>query len=152
LGREIAPEVTTQPKGEEEIRLAVRFVVNYVYVIIQRELSPSKPAGQMVEITVSGSTEDGKRMLTVRSTFQNLSDDVLGCQVYMEVCDEAGEAILRYDFPPDQVVLPRAQRIFSHTFEDVNMPPGQYLTLCVVDFGGDYLAAAQYLATVKGSP
>lgn len=145
--------VTAPPEGEEGITLIARFQLNYAFVIIQRPLYPPKSIGQIAEIDVSGNTtREGKKMLAVRSTFQNLCGDILRCQVYMEVRDEAGEVILRYDFPPDRVVFPQAQRIFSHTFEDVNMPLGQYLILCVVDFGGDYLAAGQHLATVTALP
>lgn len=152
----VSPEIPTQTitrtEEEEGIVFVVNLQLNYAFIIIQRELNPPEPAGQMVGIDVSGSAEDDQKMLTVWSTFQNLCDDVLGCQVYMEVRDEAGGTILRYDFPPDRMVLPNTQRVFSHAFDDVDMPPGQYLILCVVDFGGDYLAAGQYLATITALP
>ena len=106
----------------------------------------------MVAIDVSGdTTEEGGQILTVESTFENMCDDLLTYQGYMEVRDEQGEAILRYDFPVGHSVYPRALRIFSHTFEDVDMPAGKYMILCVIDFGGDHLVGGQYMATVGGS-
>lgn len=107
----------------------------------------------MTEMEVKGSTtEDGKRMLDVRGAFQNLCEDILVCQVYFEVRNEFGEVILRHELPLDRLVLPHAIRIFSHTFEDVAMSPGEYLVLCIIDFGGDHLVGAQYMATVGESP
>ena len=35
---------------------------------------------------------------------------------------------------------------------DDAMSPGEYLVLCIIDFGGDHLVGAQYMATVGESP
>jgi len=144
-------EEITQPEGEEGITLTSRFEFNYAFIILQRPVSPPEPTGQIVGMEVTGSNEDGEKSMAVRSTFQNLGEGVLTCQVYMEARNETGNVILHYDFPPDRMVLPNAKRVFSHTFANVDMPPGQHLILCVVDFGGEYLAAGQYQATVKDS-
>jgi hypothetical protein len=153
----VTPKASTEevspPESEEEIGLMVDWQICYGYCIIQRSPNPPPPVGRMVAIDVSGgTTEEGGQYLGVGSTFENMCDDILTCQVYMEVRDEQGEAIVRYDFPRGQMVYPRARQIFSHTFEDVAMPAGKYLILCVVDFGGDHLAGAQYMATVGEAP
>lgn len=150
---EAPEEAPIQPEGEEGVALVVRVIIKHAFIIIQRELNPPEPAGQMIGIDVSGKiTEEDTHLLTVRGAFQNLCGGILVCQVFIEVRDAAGKVILRHDFPPDRMVLPNARRIFSHTFEDVDMPPGQYLILCVVDFGGDYLVAAQFLLTITAPP
>ena len=144
-------EEVTQPEGEEGITLTSRFEFNYAFIILQRPIVPLEPTGQIIGMEVAGSTKNGEKSLAVRSTFQNLGEGVLTCQAYMEARNETGDVILHYDFPPDRMVLPNAKRVFSHTFANVDMPPGQHLILCVVDFGGEYLAARQYQATVKDS-
>ena len=149
---EASTEEVTPPESEEGFGFFVHWRIRYVHSIVQRSPSPPPPEGRMVTIDVSGdTTEEGGQILTVESTFENLCDDLLTCQGYIEVRDEQGEAILRYDFPRGAMVYPRAQRIFSHTFEDVDMPAGKYMILCVIDFGGDHLVGAQYMATVGGS-
>jgi len=130
------------------VGLVVHFQLNYAITIIQCPRNSPKPEGQIVAMDVRGSKQDEKNALTVEGMFQNISDAVLQCQVYIECRGPAGETLFRYDFQPDRLVLPQAERIFSHTFGEVDMPPGQYLVLCVVDFGGDYLAAGQYQVAV----
>jgi len=145
-------EAPVEPEEGEGIGLIVRYQVNYALTIVQFPKNSPEPRGQVVAIDARGSRQNGKKAVRVEATFQNSSDTVLRCQVYIECRDPAGETLFRYDFPPDRLVLPHSQRIFSHTFEDVDMPPGQYLILCVVDFGGEYLSAGQLIATVEASP
>lgn len=144
-----APVEVPTEMGEGELAFVVKYRLMYAFTIVQNPPGSSKPLGQMVGIEVKGETREGKKLLTVRGAFQNLCEEILACKVYFEVRDESGEVILRHDLPRERLVLPNSVRVFSHTFEDVEMPPGQYLILCVVDFGGEYLAAGQYLATVK---
>jgi len=154
----VVPETTlevqapVEPEEGERIGLAVHYQVNYALTIVQCPKNSPEPRGQIVAMDAQGSRQNGNKALTVEATFQNTSDTVLRCQVYIECRDPAGETLFRYDFPPDRLVFPQAQRVFSHTFEDVDMPPGQYLILCVVDFGGEYLSAGQIIATVEASP
>ena len=146
-------EEGTPSESDEGMGLVAHLRIRYVYTIIQRSLTPPPPEGRMVMIDANGSTtEDGGQILTVESTFENLGDAILTYQGYIEARNEQGEAILRYDFPVGHAVYPRARRIFSHTFRDVDMPAGQYLILCVIDFGGENLVGAQYMATVGESP
>ena len=150
----VEPESVTQgvPKGEgeESVALLVHVQFKFVFVIFQRSPTPPKPVGRVVKINVSGRTEHDAKVLTSNTTFENMCNSVLECQFYIEVRDARGETILRYDSPPDLVVLPNAQRVFSHTFEDADLSPGQYMILCVIDFGGDHLVGGQYIATIKG--
>jgi len=143
-------EVPVELPETEGITFIVRLHTQYLFTIIQRPLNPPTPAGQMVEVDVKGAAaDDGTRQVTIAATFQNLVDDVRRCKVYFEIRDPEGEMLARYEEPRDLVVFPTAVRVFNHTFEGLEMPPGKYLILGVVDFGGDYLAAGQYLATVS---
>ncbi len=143
-------EVEMEPEDEAGLGFIVRLEVAYAFTIIQRSPSPPPPAGQVVGIEVSGATaEDGTRELTVETAFQNLADDIAQCTVYFEVRDPEGATLARHEVPRERAVLPGALRIFSHTFTGLDMPPGEYLILGVVDYGGDSLTAGQYLATVR---
>jgi len=143
-------EVELEPEAGEGLGLTVQIEASYAFTLIQRPSNPPTPAGQVVEMQVKGATaEDGSRQVMVAVAFQNLVEDVLRCKVYFEIRDAQGATIASHEAPEERVVLPGALRIFTHTFEGLEMPPGEYLILGVVDFGGDYLAAGQYLATVR---
>lgn len=145
-----APQEIELESPEEGFRFVVRMSLKYLFTIVQQPPSSVQPAGQVVKMNAKGSTEeDGSRKVTVTLTFQNLVDDVLRCKVYFEVRDAFGDKLARYDMPYEMIVLPHATRNFVHTFEGLDWRPGEYLILGVVDFGGDYLAAGQYLATVR---
>jgi len=150
----VSPEKVEDAEIEKKTREGLAFLVRlnwtYFFTIVQSPPSSEPPAGQVIGMEVQGATgEDGSRKLTVTLTFQNLVNDVLRCKVYFEVRDAAGERLVRYDFPHEMMVLPQMVRNFHHTFEGLNWDPGEYLILGVVDFGGDYLAAGQYLAMVR---
>jgi hypothetical protein len=149
----IRPQETTQQTvetpSEEGFLFKVNVQVQYVFQLIQYPVNPPTPEGRVLTIQVSGAKGgNGEKSLTVSTTFENTSQTVLRCQVYMEVRDSTGDRILRYDLPENQLVLPETQRIFSHTFQDVDMGPGQYLILAVIDYGGEHLVAGQYKATI----
>jgi len=152
----VTPETSTEslPQPEEDgVALVVHYKFCFAAVIIQRPLNLGKLAGQVVSMDAGESaTEDGREMFTVQSLFENLCENILECQVHFEVRDQTGEAILDCHLPPDRLVFPGTRRAFSYTFEDVAMPPGNYLVLCIVDFGGEHLVGAQYMATVGESP
>lgn len=144
------PQETELESPEEGLKFIVRMNLKYLFTIIHRPPSSVSPAGQVVSIEAKGAaTNDGRRKVTVALTFQNLVEDVLRCKVYFEVRDTNGDKLARYDLPQEITVLPGMVRIFAYTFEKLEWCPGQYLILGVVDFGGDYLAAGQYLATVR---
>ncbi len=143
-------EVEMEPEDEAGLGFVVQLEVAYAFTIIQRSPSPPTPAGQVVGIEVRGATaDDGTRELTVETAFQNLADDIARCTVYFEVRDPDGTTMARHEVSRERAVLPGALRIFSHTFTALDMPPGEYLILGVVDYGGDALTAGQYLATVR---
>ena len=152
----VTPEASAEelPQSEEEdIAFRVLWLVRYVHGIIQRPTNPSKPEGRMIAMhTDTSNTEEGDTNLTIRASFENTGESILMCQTYIEIRDQMGEIVLRYDFPKDTMVLPEAKRIFSYTLDSSDLDPGQYLILCVVDFGGDQLVGGQYMATVGESP
>lgn len=149
----IRPQETTQQtigtQSEEGFLFKVNLEIQYVFQLIQYPVSPPTPEGRVLTIQVNGEKGgDGEKSLTVSTTFENTSQTVLRCQAYVEVRDSRGDQILRYDLPENQLVLPEAKRIFSHTFQNVDMGPGEYLILAVIDYGGDHLVAGQYKATI----
>ena len=144
-----ATQQTVETQSEEGFLFKVNVKIQYVFQLIQYPANPPTPAGRVLTIQVRGAKGgNGEKSLTISTTFENTSQTVLRCQVYMEVRDSTGDRILRYDLPENQLVLPEAQRIFSYTFQDVDMGPGQYLVLAVIDYGGEHLVAGQYKATI----
>ncbi len=147
---ESTEEVALESDDEGALGFLARLEVSYGFSIFQREPDPPAPAGQVMDMRVRGVLEeDGTRQLLIETTFQNLSEDVARCTVYFEIRDPEGETLARHVVPSERVVLPGARRVFSHAFEGLEIPPGEYLILGVVDFGGDHLTAGQYIANVR---
>lgn len=147
---EISEEVEPANPDTEEMAFIVRLHIRHLFIIVQRPPNQSEPAGEVMSMDVKGAEEeDGKRRVMVDLAFQNLTEGVLQCKVSFEIRDAQGAVMARYEIPQEKVVLPNMSRVFTHTFEGLGMPPGEYLILGLVDFGGDYISAGQYLATVS---
>jgi len=143
-------EMEMEPEDEEGLGFIARLKVAYAVPVILRSPSRPTPAGQVVGMEVNRETEeDGSQRLTVETEFHNLAEDVARCRVYFEIRDPEGATLARHEVEHDRVVLPGTLRVFSHTFTGLEMPPGDYVILGVVDFGGQHLTAGQYLATVR---
>jgi hypothetical protein len=145
----VAPENTAEVEEEAEgMAFRVELHSQYFFTIIQNPLD-SPPAGQVAGMDVRGATaQDGTREITLAVTFQNLGESVLFNTVRYAIRDPQGDTIAQFEEPRPLTVFPSTPRIFAHTFTGLELPPGEYLILGIVDFGGDYLAAVQYLATV----
>ena len=147
----VAPEKAAEVQQQTEgIAFRVRLHSQYFFTIIQNPLDSSPPTGQVSGMDVQGATaEDGTREVTVAVTFQNLGESVLFSSVRYQIRDPQGDTVAQFEEPNQLTVLPAMSRIFEHTFAGLEIPPGQYLILGIVDFGADYLSAGQYLATVN---
>ncbi len=150
----VAPQAADQLVVESEdaqgLGFRVRLEVAYAFAIIQRPPDRPGPLGQVVGLDVRGATEEGgTRQIKVDLAFQNMVDDVVRCTTYFEVRGADGTTLARHEAPRAQVVLPGAVRVFTHTFQGLDMPPGEYLVLGVVDFGGERLSAGQHRVTVS---
>jgi len=139
-------ETSSTSEGQLGFRVNLQF--NYAYRIIQQPINSPQPSGKISSIRVEGTTEGKEKNLNVSSTFVNTSPALLKCDTYIEVRNEDGESLLRYDFPSKKIILPNKKRVFSHTFTDVGMDPGRYVIISAVDYGGDNIVAGQYIATV----
>jgi len=146
----VTPDEAAEVQQETEgIAFRVELRSQYFFTIIQNPLN-SPPAGQVSGMDVRGATaENGTREITVAVTFQNLGESVLFNSVRYVIRDPQGDTITQFEEPRQLTVFPSITRVFTHTFTGLEMPPGEYLILGVVDFGGDYLAAGQYLARVR---
>lgn len=149
----VMPETREEVELEQEdegFEFLVRLGWHYFFTIIHSPPDAGLPLGQVVGMDVRGATaEDGSKRLTVNVAFQNLVEAVARCTVYFEIRDPEGGTLARHESEHERFALPGAMRVFSHTFAGLDMPPGEYLILGVVDFGGEHLTAGQYVATVR---
>lgn len=148
---EEAAEAVTTPSEEGGLGFVVKVEVAYAVAILRRVPNPPPPQGQVVGMRVQGATApDGTREVAVELAFQNLTDDIVQCLVYLEIRDSKGSTIARHEICcPPRTVLPLSLRVFTHTFTGLTLPPGDYLILGIVDYGGASLTAGQYLARVR---
>ena len=146
----VTPDEAAEMQGENEgIAFRVELRSQYYFTIIQNPVN-SAPSGQVSEMDVRGATaENGTREVTVAVAFQNLGESVLFNSVRYAIRDPQGDTIAQFEEPSQLTVFPSVTRVFTHTFTGLELPPSEYLILGIVDFGGEYLAAGQYLATIR---
>ena len=69
--------------------------------------------------------------------------NILKVDIRFEVRDMTGDTVA-YQEIHDRVVLPESKRIFTAKFPADDWPPGQYLALVIVDYGGETLTGGQW--------
>jgi hypothetical protein len=133
-GSEATPVVETSG----EISAAVQVKVRYGVKLIQRDPSAAR-AGEITDMTVV--SNDPIRVLV---RFANTGGSVLRKATgRVEVRGVTGEVLVTVDLP-EFTVLPGAWRDLTIDLPVEDLPrPGDYLALCLIDFGGDYLVAGE---------
>jgi hypothetical protein len=124
----VVDQVVSKPEG-------FQVVVGYAIKVLQTD-----PATEHKEAQITGLEVASLEPLKLVITFANTGNAHLRTEGYLEVRDERGETVRRVEieeFP----TLPGEVRELVVEME--RLPPGGYLALVVLDFGGDYLIARQ---------
>lgn len=150
----IAPKIlNNQENGEgkkekEEMKFKINFKYSYRHVIIQRSTNSPPPQGRMANLTITGTGKDKVKETTLEATFSNTGKAITKCQGYVEIFDDKGQKIKRYDFVQDRFVFPKSKRTFSQSLSGLDLKSGEYLAVAIIDFGGENVVGGRYRFTI----
>jgi len=135
----------TTEEGSESISFQINLNFSYVFALFQRASSSTQPSGRVGSVNAKLNDQ----ALTLEVPFYNQAESIAETDGYVEVRNAAGKTELRYEFSADQLVLPDKKRIFSHTFQNPELEPGNYLVIAALDYGADSMLAGQAMLQVE---
>lgn len=134
----------TTEEGSNAMTFQINLNFSYVFALFQRRGGATQSSGRIGSVNAKSEGES----LTVEAPFYNESQSIAETDGYVEVRNAFGESVLRYEFSADQLVLPESKRIFSHTFQNPDLDPGDYLVIAALDYGADSMLAGQAMLQV----
>ncbi len=134
----------TTEEGSDAMTFQVNLNFSYIFALFQRSGEAKQLSGRIGTIDAKSDGES----LTVEAPFYNEGQSIAETDGYVEVRNASGESVLRYEFSADQLVLPESKRIFSHTFQNPDLDPGNYLVVAALDYGADSMLAGQAMLQV----
>jgi PKD repeat protein len=91
----------------------------------------------------------GLNPLSFMIEFENTGNTHLTLQGRIEIRDEMGEAVETIDLGQIPVLPGARRRIIGAAANPTKLPPGQYIALGIIDFGGDFLVGGQLNFEIK---
>ncbi len=142
---ELAEEVVK--RGEEERRVVIRSVFRYAIRIYQTVPGTEKREGKVTDIGVN--LTEGGYPVKIKVEFENTGNTFLKPTGWVEFRDmEEGKTVAKIDIP-EFPILPGRKRALEVSYQK-ELPPGKYITLAVIDYGGDNLVAGQAFFELRG--
>ena len=143
------PGLARTIKPEQGPSIAVN--IRYAVPILQWEPMLAEKSGRLVNMdTQFVESQEGKlQAVVVSATFVNSCENILKVDVRFEVRNETGDTVAT-DEIKDRVVLPGHRRIFTTRFSVDDWPPGRYLALAILDYGGETLTGGQWPFGIPG--
>lgn len=127
------------PPDEDGKNAQARLRVNFGVQIRQVDPTNAVNDGKITDMAVL--PPDGERPLRVMTEYVNTGTLFQRPQGEVRIIDARGEIVRRVEILPFWV-LPGGVRRLEIPVEDA-LPPGDYVALTVLDFGGDFLVAGQ---------
>lgn len=119
------------------------------YIEFKVKIYETPPGTEEKKGKVTGMELLGINPLRMNITFQNTGNVHLRAQGRVEIRDTRGKIVRKIPIP-EFPVLPGAQRLLEISEEKGDsLPPGQYLALGIIDYGGEVLVAGQLIFKVK---
>jgi len=132
-------------EGREEQGVGFRMKVVFVVLILQSDPKITERSGRLtaMEVEVGDSQADGQRTATISTALANTCQNMLQTNVRFEIRGATGDVVATHELE-DRVVLPNHERVFIATFVADDWPPGQYIALAIIDYGGETLIGGQW--------
>jgi len=105
------------------------------------------PQGSLTSFTLVAEPLNKTQRLTGRFSFKNESDSILEPVGRIEIRDIQNKTVTTISIPPFKV-LPGGEREVEIK-QNYNLPPGRYIGLIIIDYGGSKLAGYQRVFTVQ---
>jgi len=136
-------ELTETMEMEEKLSIAVN--VRFAIVVLQTEPSLAQKSGRLVNMSVkiAKTEEENSRTAAVSATFVSSCENMLKANVRFKILKGTGDEIASEELN-DRFIFPKHKRIFTATFPADDWPPGQYIALAIIDYGGETLTGAQW--------
>lgn len=143
------PELTeeTVKRGEEERRVVIRSVFRYAIRIYQTIPGTEIKEGKVTDIGVN--LAKGGYPVKVMVEFENTGNVFLKPTGWVEFRDmKEGKTVVRMDIS-EFSILPGGKRRLEISYQK-ELPFGKYITLAIIDYGGDNLVAGQAFFELRG--
>lgn len=123
----------------------LRVMVRHFVIILQWDAMAIQRQGlvTLVQVELDKSEEESSRMAVVSAKFLNTCLDILKVDGRFEIRDMRGDTVATEEIK-DRIVLPEHTRIFTAQFAAADWPPGQYIALVIIDYGGETLTGGQW--------
>lgn len=105
------------------------------------------PQGSISSFTLAAEPWNKTQRLTGKFTFKNEGDSILEPVGRVEIKDLQNKMVTTIAIPPFKV-LPGGEREVEIK-QNYNLPPGRYIGLIIIDYGGSKLAGYQRVFTVQ---
>lgn len=137
------PTIKTEQKGQQQFNI---LSFQRVGVRVYQETPDSvKGEGRITQVTVERDKKDNA--VKVNLKIENNGDALLRCKGSVEIKDDRGETVETISMEEFNC-YPRASRV-APAFSKINLKPGQYTALAVIDYGAEYLVAGEALFKVN---
>jgi len=140
------PEPRKLAKGKSGLELFTFFRV--ASRVLQFDSSVKDKAGHIADMGVELNTKTAP--LIVYMTFENDTKNILRCRGHVQILDENGEMIAKLPLYKSGAftAYPYRPRVIRTIMKD-KLPPGNYIALATIDFGGEDLFAGELEFEVK---
>jgi len=143
------PELTEEvvKRGKEERRVAITTIFRYAIRIYETIPGTETKEGRVTDIGVS--LTGGSYPIKVKVEFENTGNSFLKPTGWVEFRDmEKGETVAKMNLP-EFSILPGGKRRIEIAYQK-ELSPGKYITLAIIDYGGDNLVAGQAFFELRG--
>lgn len=130
--------ITTKGNIGVKFRFAIR-ILQIDPILQQRGIVTA------MQVELKEAEEGNSRTAVVFTTLANTCLNILKADVHFEIRDMTGTTVATHELK-DRVVLPEHERrrTFSAEFPADDWPPGQYIALAIIDYGGETLSGGQW--------
>lgn len=140
------PESVMTPVEGSDTLVAVQMVFRYGMSITTTVRNTEQVSGTFSAAT----TEAHQHGLIMRPVFHNKGNTIIRPRVWLDLRDSAGQSVARTE-PTPTGILPDSRRELQLEINNATIPPGEYILMCIADYGGPNLVAAQARLTVQGT-
>ena len=140
------PKPIKSKEGEYGVQVHVK--QRWGIAIFEDVPGTGEKKGQVTDISVTPQTKESP--LKVAVEFENTGNTLLRCNGYVEIRDAGGNEVetVQIGSKGSFRVYPDGKRLVSGTVSK-KLPPGDYIALAIMDYGGEELVAGELEFEVK---
>ena len=129
--------MVTQDQDRDKANFSIKLVIAYRTLILATATGTEAPNGTITGMRMVEAPDFGFEI-----ELQNTGNVYYRATGWIDIRDEQGETVTRIPIERS-FVLPDQTLVIRVLDKELDLPPGRYLALAVIDFGGDHLVASQ---------